>query len=77
MAGVVGGAALEVAPILVLAIAGCLALVVGGVLSMEKAYAAIDWKAIFLLAGMIPLGTALEKTGAAAILAEELVGSLG
>jgi di/tricarboxylate transporter len=77
VAGIVVGASTGVAPILILAIAGCAALVLGRVVTMEQAYAAIDWKVIFLLAGVIPLGTALEKTGAASLLAEGIVGTLG
>jgi di/tricarboxylate transporter len=77
VAGVVGGAALGIAPVLILAIAGCAALVVGRVVTMEQAYNAIDWKVIFLLAGVIPLGTALQKTGAANLLAEGIAETLG
>jgi len=44
---------------------------------MEEAYRYIEWKAVFLIAGMLPLGTALDKSGAARLLAESVVGSLG
>ena len=44
---------------------------------MDEAYRFIEWKAVFLIAGMLPLGTALDKTGAARLLAEGVVGSLG
>jgi di/tricarboxylate transporter len=44
---------------------------------MEEAYRYIEWKAVFLIAGMLPLGTALDKTGAARMLAEGVVGALG
>jgi di/tricarboxylate transporter len=44
---------------------------------MEEAYRYIEWKAVFLIAGMLPLGTALDKTGAARLLAEGVIGSLG
>jgi len=77
VAGVVGGGASGIAPLLILAIAGCAALVIGRVLTMEQAYASIDWKVIFLLAGVIPLGVAIEKTGAAGLLAEGIVDTLG
>lgn len=55
VAGVVGLAALNVMPILVSAIVGCIALVLTRCLKIEEAYAAIDWRVIFLLAGMLPL----------------------
>jgi di/tricarboxylate transporter len=77
VAGIVGGTAAGVAPLLILAIAGCTTLVVGRVLTMEQAYDAIDWKVIFLLAGVIPLGAALEKTGAAKLVAEGIVSTVG
>ena len=49
-------------------------------LSMDEAYRAIEWRAIFLIAGMLPLGVAMEQTGAARLLAEQtlvLLGPLG
>jgi len=63
-------AALNVVPILASAIFGCVALVATRCLSIEEACEAIDWRVIFLLAGALPLGLALEKSGAAGILAE-------
>ncbi|MRR53333.1 MAG: hypothetical protein EG822_02330 [Deltaproteobacteria bacterium] len=44
-----------------------------GVLSMQEAYQAIDWKVVFLLAGLIPLGLAMQKTGTADLLAGQLM----
>jgi di/tricarboxylate transporter len=44
---------------------------------MEEAYRAIEWKAIFLIAGMLPLGIAMESTGAAKFLAEAVVTHVG
>lgn len=46
-------------------------------LTMEEAYRYIEWKAVFLIAGMLPLGTALDNTGAARLLAEGVVGVVG
>ncbi len=57
---------------------GAVAMVITGILSMDEAYQAVDWKIIFLIAGMLPMGTAMTKTGAAVILGNwvvELVGS--
>lgn len=77
---VVALAAFNVMPILVSSICGCIALVVTRCLTLEEAYAAIDWKVIFLLAGVLPLGLAMEKSGTAQLLAQstlELAGGLG
>ena len=66
--GVVLTAALNIFPIVVSAVAGCVLLVLTGCINLEEAYDAIEWKVIFLLAGVITLGVALEATGAAALL---------
>jgi len=66
--------------IAIAAIAGVVLMVLSGCLSMEEAYRSIQLNAVFLIAGMLPLGIALEKTGAAQLLAEgmlSLVGSYG
>jgi len=76
VAAVVASAALGVLPIAVAAIAGCLLLVLSRLVSVEEALQAVDWRILLLLAGMIPLGVALEKTGTAALLAHGLVGLL-
>lgn len=55
---------------------GALAMVLFGLLSMDQAYQAIDWKTVFLVAGMLPLGIAMKKSGAAALLAQSLTTSL-
>ncbi len=56
---------------------GALAMVLIGILDMDQAYRAVEWKSVFLVAGMLPLGTALGKTGAAALLGNTLTGALG
>lgn len=73
VAAVVLTAALGVLPILVSAVAGAVLLVLTGCLQVEEAYHAIDWKVIFLLAGALSLGAALESTGAARLLSELLI----
>lgn len=70
-------AALGVAPILVTAVAGSIALVLTRCLTLDEAYAAIDWKVIFLLAGVLPLGIAMERTGAARLIADDALGWAG
>ena len=58
-------------------LAGALVMVLSGILNMDEAYQAIDWKSVFLIAGMLPLGIAMEKTGTAALLANQLVSLVG
>lgn len=52
-------------------------MVVTGTLTMDEAYRSIDWQAIFLIAGMLPMGMALEQTGTARLLANQLVSLVG
>jgi di/tricarboxylate transporter len=55
-------------------------MVLADCVTIDDAYAAIEWKAIFLMAGLLPLGLALEKSGAAGYLADQglaLLGGLG
>jgi len=47
---------------------GALAMILTGCLSMDEAYQAIDWRSVFLVAGMLPVGIALANTGAAKLL---------
>ncbi|GJM08453.1 MAG: cation transporter [Lysobacteraceae bacterium] len=56
---------------------GALGMVVTNVLSMDEAYAAVSWKTVFLLASLIPLGGAMETTGTAAWVAQEVLGHTG
>lgn len=77
LVGVVGLAAFDVLPILVTSIIGCLAMVLTRCLRLDEAYEAINWQVIFLLAGILPLGIAMQKTGAAGLIAERAVGMVG
>jgi len=54
-------------------LSGALVMVIFGLLTMDQAYQAIEWRTIFLVAGMLPLGTALAKTGAATLLAHAVL----
>ncbi|MFW6237029.1 MAG: SLC13 family permease [Desulfosudaceae bacterium] len=56
---------------------GALGMIITGVLKIDEAYRAVDWMTVFLLAGLIPLGIAFEKTGTAAFIAERVLGMLG
>jgi len=68
--GVVFLSALHVLPILKAAILGSLVLVLTRTITMQEAYKAVDWTVIFLLAGLIPLGYAMENTGLARVIGE-------
>jgi di/tricarboxylate transporter len=56
---------------------GALGMIITGTLSIDEAYQAVDWMTVFLLAGLIPLGIAFEKTGTAAFIAHQMLGLLG
>jgi len=56
---------------------GAIAMMLVGILKTEQAYAAVSWKTVFLVAGILPLGIALTKTNAAGILANGVVAVLG
>jgi di/tricarboxylate transporter len=77
VAGVVAAAAAGIVPIVAGAIVGCILMVLGRCLTLEEAYGSINWQVIFLLAGVLTLGTALEKTGAAQLLGTLLVETAG
>jgi len=64
-------------PIFISAVIGAAFMVLFGCLTMEEAYRDIEWKAVFLIAGMLPLGNALDQTGAAKFLAEGVVSMIG
>jgi len=71
--GIVGAATFDLLPIATSALIGCILLVSTRCISLEEAYRAIELKVIFLLAGVLTLGAALEETGAAARLSAEML----
>jgi len=77
LAAVVASAATGLLPVAVAAAAGAVLMVLTRVLSLEAAYEAMDWKVIFLLAGVLALGAALEGTGAASLLSDGLLKAAG
>ena len=77
MLGVVVTVMLGYAPISIAAVIGGTIMVLTKCLNMEQAYRSIDWRAIFLIAGMLPLGTAMQETGAATYLADQVMNLLG
>jgi di/tricarboxylate transporter len=64
-------------PISICLMIGALGMILSNVLSIDEAYQGIDWRTIFLLSGLIPLGLALQKTQAAAWMAHHLLDFLG
>lgn len=77
MIGVVASVLVGWLPIHIAALIGATLMVVSGCLTMEEAYRAVDWRAIFLIAGLLPLGTAMDQSGAAHLLAEQTMTLLG
>ena len=68
--GVIFMAAIDIAPILTCAMVGCLILVTSGIMKPKEAYDAIEWKVIFMMAGVLSMGMALEKTGGSALISK-------
>ncbi len=58
-------------------LSGAIGMVLTRVLTIDEAYSAIDWMTVFLLSGLIPLGLAFDKTGAAQYIAVSLLGVTG
>lgn len=77
VAGVVAAAATGIVPIVAGAIIGCILMILTRCLTLDEAYGSINWKVIFLLAGVLTLGTALETSGAARLLGEFMVKTAG
>jgi di/tricarboxylate transporter len=76
MLAVVVAAISGLAPISLAAVAGAVLMVLTRCLSMDQAYRAIDWRVIFLIAGMLPLGAAMQRSGAAEHVAGMITGVL-
>lgn len=75
--GVVLLSALGVMPIAGLALAGAVILIVSGCLTAEAALAAIHWRVLMLIFGMLGLSAAMEESGAARLLVEHAVAAMG
>ena len=78
---IMGGVVLSVLagwlPIYIAAVSGALLMVLSRCLTMDEAYRAIEWRAVFLIAGMLPLGLAMQSSGAAEFLTSNVVGMTG
>lgn len=77
MAAVILSAITGLLPISVAALVGATFMVLSGCLSMEEAYRAIEWRVVFLIAAMLPLGAAIKNTGAAEMGATALIAAVG
>ncbi|MBL8101910.1 MAG: SLC13 family permease [Anaerolineales bacterium] len=58
-------------------LSGAVAMVLIRTMSMDQAYRSVDWRSLFLVAGMLPLGVALNKTGASAMFANMILSNPG
>ncbi|WP_340106688.1 SLC13 family permease [Rhodohalobacter sp. 8-1] len=76
VAGVVLTAALGITSIVVSAVTGVVLMILTGCLKTSEAYDAVNWKVVVLLAGVLPLGTAMDKTGTAELLANMMISGL-
>ena len=69
--------AFELIPNSAAALIAALAMIASGCVRLDAIYRIISWKTVVLIAGMLPLATALTKTGASDLMAKELVATLG
>ena len=67
------GLALSGATLSIALMSGALAMILLRVVSIDDAYRSVDWRTVFLLAGLIPLGVAMESTGAASYVAHQMM----
>ncbi|MEO2058693.1 MAG: SLC13 family permease [Mesonia sp.] len=75
--GVILAAALNITSILISALVGALLIVTTTILKPKEAYEAIEWKVIFMMAGVLSMGAALEKTGGSDLISELIYDSMG
>ena len=73
----IGTLVANVLPLVTAALIAALAVVLTGCLSMDEAYDSIDWKSLVLIAGMLPMATALEKVGLVDLIATQVTDNLG
>lgn len=77
MAATIGFAAVDVLPTAAIATIGALLMVMTGAIRIDEVYDAIEWKVVFLIGSLLPLGLAMEQTGLTAHIADLLAGSVG
>ena len=64
-------------PLSMVAVIGAMLCVLTGCLNEKQAYTSIDWVTIFLFAGMMPVATALDQSGAGKMIANAVIGVMG
>jgi len=64
-------------PIFIAALTGAVVMVLSGSLTMDEAYRNVEWRAVFLIAGMLPMGAALQQSGAAELMTQQVVNLVG
>ncbi len=77
VAGVILTATLGIAPIVVSAVVGAILLVLVGCLTMEEVYQSIEWRIIFLLAGVLSLEAAMTNSGAGMLISSQIIAVVG
>ena len=77
LAGMVLAIALNLTTLTVASMIAGVAVVIAGCLTMDEAYEAVDWKSLILIAGMLPMSTALVKVGLVDLAANALITTLG
>jgi len=75
--GVIVSASLNLLPIMTAAIVGSILLIITGCIKTNEVYNAINWQIVFLLAGTLSLGVAMDKTGTAIYLSHNLISLIG
>ncbi len=73
VADVILTATLRLAPIVVSSVIGAILLILVGCITMEEVYLAIEWRIIFLLAGVLTLEAAMENSGAAPLISTTII----
>lgn len=77
LAGVVAATVTQLLPSTLALFLGAGAMIITGCISMERAYEVIDWRTLFVVAGMLPLGHVMEQTGTAKLIADTMLGAVG
>ncbi len=75
--GVAGVTVTRLLPSTLALFLGAGAMILTGCLSIERAYEVIDWRTLFIVAGMLPLGHVMEETGTAKLIADTMLGATG
>lgn len=77
LVGVLVAVSTRVLPVSTAMLIGAVLMVLTRVLDMDEAYDSIEWKSVFLIAGMLPMGIAMQNSGTALFLAEKIVELVG